>query len=75
MASAAEIERIFAIEPNSPLAQAGCHLRYAKGDLTCSGRGAPVGAFLPDGKRFDLALPFHYPFAQILDQSDGKGGP
>jgi hypothetical protein len=30
---------------------------------------------LPDGKRFDLALPFHYPFTQILDQADGKPGP
>jgi hypothetical protein len=75
MASAAEIEKIFAIEPDSPLARAGCHLRYVNGDLTCIGSGAPVGAFLPDGKRFDLALPFHYPFTQILDQAGGKGGP
>jgi hypothetical protein len=75
MASAAEIEKIFAIGPDSPLARAGCHLRYANGDLTCIGSGAPVGAFLPDGKRFDFALPFHYPFMQILDQAGGKGGP
>ena len=75
MASAAEIERIFAIGPDSPLAHAGCQLRYAKGDLTCIGSGAPVGALLPDGKRFDFMLPFHYPFTQILDGASSKGGP
>ena len=72
MASAAEIERIFAIGPESPLAHAGCQLRYAKGDLTCIGSGAPVGALLPDGKRFDLSLPFHYPFTKILDQAPAR---
>jgi hypothetical protein len=75
MASAAEIEKIFAIGPDGPLARAGCHLRYMKGNLTCTGSGALVGAMLPDGKRFDLALPFQYPFTQILDQADGKPGP
>jgi len=75
MAGVAEIERIFAINADSPLARAGCQIRYAKGDLTCTGTGAPVGALLPDGKRFDLALPFHYPFTRVLDQSTGKAGP
>jgi hypothetical protein len=75
IASAAEIEKIFAIGPDSPLTHAGCYLRYEKGDLTCVGRGAPVGAFLPDGTRFDLALPFRYPFTQILDEADGEGEP
>jgi hypothetical protein len=75
IASAAEIEKIFAIGSDSPLAHLGCHLRYSKRDLTCTGSGAPVGAMLPDGRRFDLALPFHYPFTQVLDQVDGKGGP
>jgi len=74
MASAAEIEQIFSIGPDSPLAHAGCQLRYAKGVLTCIGSGA-VGALLPDGKRFDLPLPFHYPFTQILDGASSKGGP
>ena len=75
MANAAEIERIFAIGPESPLAHSGCQLRYAKGDLTCIGSGAPVGALLPDGKRFDLDLPFHYPFTKIVDQAAAKVGP
>jgi hypothetical protein len=75
MASAAEIERIFAIYSDNPLAHAGCQLRYANGDLTCIGSGAPVGAMLPNGKRFDLPLPFHYPFTQILDGASSKSGP
>jgi hypothetical protein len=75
MASAAEIEKVFAISADSPLAHAGCQVRYVAGNLTCSGGGAAVGAFMPDGKRFDLALPFRYPFTQILDHPDGKGGP
>jgi hypothetical protein len=75
MANAAEVEKIFAIGPDSPLARSGCQLHYAKGDLTCTGTGAPVGAFLPDGKRFDLALPFGYPFTEVLERVVGKGGP
>ena len=75
MASAAEIEKIFTIGPESPLAHAGCQLSYPKGDLTCIGSGAPVGAMLPNGRRFDLSLPFHYPFTHIIDQADGKAGP
>jgi hypothetical protein len=75
MASAAEIERIFAIDSDNPLAHAGCQLRYSKGELACIGSGAPVGALLPNGKRFDLTLPFHYPFTQILDDASSKGGP
>jgi hypothetical protein len=75
MVEAAEIERIFAIDPSSPLAHAGCHVGYSNGDLTCTGSGAPVGALLPDGKRFDFELPFQYPFSRMLDQASGKGGP
>jgi len=37
-------------------------------DVTCTGSGAPVGAFLPDGKRFDLDLPFGFPFSQIVSR-------
>jgi len=75
LASPAEIESIFAIGPDSPLARAGCEIRYMNGDVTCTGSGAPVGAFLSDGKRFDLDLPFAFPFTQILDQNGGKIGP
>ena len=60
MVSAVEIERIFAVGPESPLAHAGCQLRYAKGDLTCIGSGAPVGAMLPNGKRFDRTNTRHF---------------
>jgi hypothetical protein len=31
-----------------------------------AGRGIPARR-----KRFDLVLPFHYPFTQILDQAEG----
>src|SRR5262245_15360147 len=75
LTSPAEIERIFAIGPDNPMARAGCEIRYLNGDVTCTGSGAPVGAFLPDGKRFDILLPFAFPFTQILDQNDGKVGP
>jgi len=27
---------------------------------------------LPDGKRFDVALPFHYPSLQVLGQLDAN---
>ena len=30
---------------------------------------------LPNGRRFDLTLPFHYPFTQILDGASSKAGP
>jgi hypothetical protein len=73
LASAADVEKIFEIASDNPLARAGCQLRYANGDVTCTGTGAPVGALLPGGKRFDLALPFHYPFEQVLKQE--KAGP
>ena len=71
MVTAAEIEKIFAIKSDSPLANAGCHLQYLNGDLTCTGTGAALGAMLPRGRRFDLELPFHYPFTQVLDQAKG----
>jgi hypothetical protein len=34
-----------------------------------------VSALLPDGKRFDISLPSHYPFTQLLDGASNKGGP
>jgi hypothetical protein len=73
MATAAEIEKTFAIEPDSPLAHGGCQLQYLNGDLICTGTGAVLGAVLPGGQRFDFELPFRYPFMQVLNQA--KAGP
>jgi len=62
MASAAEIERIFAIGPDSLLLHAGCQLRYAQGDLKCIDSEAPVGAVTQrQALRFyaAISLPLH----------------
>ena len=59
-------EAAFAIEAQDPLARAGCTIIYAEGDLTCTGREGLVGALLPNGARFDLDLPFRFPFAQVV---------
>ena len=48
------------------LENAGCALVYAEGELKCIGHPAPVGAVLPDGSRFDLPLPFGFPFTDLL---------
>ena len=61
-----DAERMFAIDAASPLARSGCKLAYEKGDLTCFETGAPVGALRPDGERFDLELPFCFPFTEVL---------
>lgn len=61
-------EGALAIDAQSPLASAGCTLTYADGDLTCVGREGPVGALLPNGARFDLDLPFRFPFVEVLRQ-------
>ena len=42
-----------------------CDRSRDRASLCEGGPGAPVGALLPDGKRFDLDLPFHYPFTKI----------
>ena len=55
------VEAIFAVREND-----SCALRYADGDVECAGKPGPVGALLPDGKRFDLALPFSFPFTEIV---------
>ena len=61
----AAVEAIFAVQDSS-LAKVGCALRYADGDVECTGNPGPVGALLPDGRRFDLALPFSFPFTEIV---------
>jgi hypothetical protein len=67
-------ERIFAVGPQSPLANAGCNVRYANGALNCRRSGGPVGAMLPTGERFDLDLPFRFPFDQALRQVGAPNG-
>jgi hypothetical protein len=62
----AAVEAIFAVPENSSLAKAGCALRYVDGDVECTGNRGPVGALRPDGRRFDLALPFSFPFRDIV---------
>ena len=62
----AAVEAIFAVPENSSLAKAGCALRYVDGDVECTGNPGPVGALRPDGRRFDLALPFSFPFRDIV---------
>jgi len=64
----AAAERMFAIDAASPLASSGCRLAYESGDLKCLETGAPVGALLPSGARFDLKIPFRFPFTEALRQ-------
>jgi hypothetical protein len=59
-------EGAFVIDAQSPLARGGCTVIYADGDVTCSGGKGPVGAMLPNGARFDLDLPFRFPFSEVL---------
>jgi hypothetical protein len=63
------VEAIFVVPENSSLAKAGCALRYADGDVECTGKPGPVGALLADGRRFDLALPFSFPFTEIAKEA------
>jgi hypothetical protein len=58
-------EEAFRTASNSPLANGGCVLAYADGDLRCVGAGGPVGAMLPGGERFDIYLPFRFPFVDV----------
>jgi len=67
--AAVAAERMFAIDAASPLASSGCRLTYASDDLRCEGSGALVGALLPTGERFDLKIPFRFPFTEVLRQA------
>jgi len=57
-----------AISKAGDLESAGCALAYAGGSLECTGRSGPIGAVLPNGERFDLHLPFGFPFTQVLSR-------
>ena len=48
------------------LETAGCALVYVAGSLECVGVPGPIGAVLPSGNRFDLGLPFGFPFTTVL---------
>jgi hypothetical protein len=71
----ADIDKLFAVDAGSHLATGGCHIQYVSGDLTCTGTGAPIGAMLPDGSRFDLDLPFRYPFSEVVRRATEAGRP
>ncbi|ACA15784.1 hypothetical protein M446_1261 [Methylobacterium sp. 4-46] len=64
-----------AIPAGGTLGNAGCGLAYADGDLTCLDSPGPIGAVLPDGHRFDLALPFRFPFTKVLLFLNGIAAP
>ncbi len=62
-----ELERRFKLPSGSPLATGGCIVSYKPGfGLSCTGRGAAIGAMLPSGARYDLDLPFGFPFEAAL---------
>jgi hypothetical protein len=56
------LKRTFAVDATSPLATGGCQVKYVGGDVICAGTGSPIGAVLPDGRWFDVELPFAFPF-------------
>ncbi|HEY0493700.1 MAG TPA: hypothetical protein VGD57_09560, partial [Candidatus Dormibacteraeota bacterium] len=64
--STADLTSSFAIAPASSLAIDGCNPTYDKGDLTCAAGPAVMGALLPNGERFDLPVPFGFPFGEVL---------
>jgi hypothetical protein len=57
------------------VAHAGCALLYANGNVTCAAPVGPVGAILPNGERFDLALPFRFPFVHVLRPENADARP
>ena len=66
------VEQLFRIDRSSPLADAGCAVAYNAGNVTCGDVGTAVGAMLPDGARFDLPLPFNFPFSAVLPGALGQ---
>jgi len=69
------VESLFAIDAGSPLASGGCRVQYANGKLTCDGTGGLVGAVLPNRERFDVELPFGFPFIDVLRDATRPGSP
>ena len=70
---AGSVESLFAIDAGSPLASGGCRVQYANGELTCIGPRASVGALLPNHERFDVEIPFRFPFTDVLRDAARPG--
>jgi hypothetical protein len=64
-----------AFEKGKSLENAGCALAYAGGRLECVGPSGPIGAVLPNGNRFDLSLPFGFPFGDSLVRGNETAPP
>ena len=58
--------------PLWPIVDAGCHPAYVEGDLTCDGGPAVIGALQSDGALFDIALPFGFPFTEVLRKASNS---
>jgi hypothetical protein len=71
---AVTVAKSLTLKQNGPLPTGGCRVRYVDGDLTCAAPDGPVGAILPDGARFDLELPFRFPFVEVLQLAHGSPG-
>jgi hypothetical protein len=66
------LKKTFAVNATSPLATGGCEVKYVDGDVICAGTGAQIGAILPDGRWFDLELPFGFPFLEVLRRASRR---
>ena len=66
------LRKTFFIDAASPLATGGCQVKYVDGDVICAGTGAQMGAILPDGRWFDVELPFGFPFLDVLRRADRR---
>jgi hypothetical protein len=71
-AGKAALVRAFGITPYGPLSTAACHPAYVEVDLTCDGGPAVIGALQPDGELFDIALPFGFPFTEVLRKASNS---
>ena len=58
--------KAFAIHSGDTLANGHCRVGYVNGDIDCVGNSGTIGALLPDGKWFDLDVPFGFPFTDVL---------
>ena len=66
------LKKTFAVYATRPLATGGCQVKYVDGDVICAGTGAQMGAILPDGRWFDVELPFGFPFLDVLRRADRR---